>query len=60
MKASIPAQSGEPYTVQTCGKHLVRVIRKSDTGRRHVIVFSRADAIAVTNKLIDLLEQDNP
>lgn len=54
MKVSIPAKCGEPYTIKKGGR--LYTLSRKGTERNHVIVMSESDVIAITDKLIDLIE----
>lgn len=56
---NVPAETGEPYTVEHHGTK-IRVRRKSEFNAFvHNLVFRRSEAIEVANAIIDLIEQDN-
>lgn len=57
MKVSIPATCGTPYVVERRGNYY-KLIRKTP-GHKHTIIMAKDDAIAVTNQLIDLIEENN-
>ncbi|XCI63428.1 hypothetical protein MPNTM1_04603 [Mycolicibacterium parafortuitum] len=56
--ATVPAEFGQPYLLKREGNRL-RVSRQADNGFTHVLVFRHAEAVAVADAMIDLLEQDN-
>lgn len=53
---SVPATAGEPYEVVHWGHDLYIVRRTDKQGRNHSLLLARADAIALTNALIDVIE----
>lgn len=57
MKVSLPAQCGEPYVVKHSGR--LYTLSRKGRERNHVIVMSEADVIAITNQLLDFIEQDS-
>lgn len=51
----IPAEHGNPYQLRTHNE-TIRLSRKSSAGRQHEISLGHADAVAVCDGIIDLLE----
>ncbi len=58
MRRTITASQGYPYRIGVWSDgDLACIKRKHDNGNTYCIYFSRADAINVTNELMDMLEQ---